>query len=70
VVAVSLKKKDAEIERLSELADREELSKWLQELGAEDQPAPQEHGPEQRKSFRRAAALLLSPAPRGMVPTP
>ncbi len=37
---------DTEIERLSELADREELSKWLLELGAEGQPAPQEHGPE------------------------
>jgi hypothetical protein len=53
---------DAEVERLSELADREELSKWLLELGAEGQPAPQEHGPEQRASFRRAAELLGSRA--------
>jgi hypothetical protein len=53
---------DVEIERLSELADREELSKWLLKLGAENQPAPQQHGPEQRASFRRAAELLLTRA--------
>jgi hypothetical protein len=55
---------DAEIERLSELADREELSKWLLKLGAENQSAPQEQGPEQRASFRRVAALLLTRAAR------
>ncbi len=53
---------DAEIERLSELADREELSKWLLKLGAEGQPAPQEHGLEQRASFRRAAERLRTRA--------
>jgi len=53
---------DAEIERLSELADREELSRWLQALGDEEQCTPQEHGPEQRASFRRVAELLLTRA--------
>jgi hypothetical protein len=55
---------DAEVERLSELADREELSKWLLALGDEDQPPPRVHNPEQRASFRRAAALLLTHLPR------
>jgi hypothetical protein len=53
---------DAEIERLSELADREELSKWLLTLGDEEPSLPPEHGPEQRASFRRAAELLLTRA--------
>jgi hypothetical protein len=55
---------DAEIERLSELADREELSKWLLALGDENQPPPRVHNPEQRASFRRVAELLLTRAAR------
>jgi hypothetical protein len=54
---------DAEVERLCELADREELSRWLLGLGADDQPPPCVHNPEQRASFRRAAELLRTRAP-------
>ncbi len=57
---------DAEIERLSELADREELSRWLLALGDEKQPPPLERGPEQLASFRRAAELLLTGAAHHM----
>lgn len=53
---------DAEVQRLADLADREELSRWLLALGDENQSPPCVHNPEQRASFRRAAELLLSRA--------
>ncbi len=53
---------DAEVERMCELADREELSRWLLALGDENQSPPCVHNPEQLASFRRAAELLRTRA--------